>query len=391
VESKQPLIMKTNSILQKNSRFAGYSVVERLSKHHEGVREVYRVLNLQSGDEEVMSVFNLKDTRSAVGGVSRKRIPDFIDEVRFLMQHKTCSSIVPLNEYRISRYNKLRLTWMTQPYLDSNSLADEIRMQRVLSKEDTVKAMKALIEAVIKIRNFTRGGGHYNISLDNILVDYDGDNLRNVWLVGLAGIGKPYNGASSFTNSEVDNRFRAPETMRGVFNHLTDVYALGIVMAMMLTGDFRIEMKDGMAAADCSSATVNDTSVDDADLKPTSFRKSFLDHIKDKLSTSLRLIIEKAANPVADMQFQSAEKFLHILNMLGNINVTTRKESSRDVTWRQTGSVDCVLAENGLQRRTMMMLKKKILRPRRDPRQRQNGLERHLPDKGLMPLQAWMS
>lgn len=140
----------------------------------------------------------------------------------------------------------------------------------------------------------------------------------------------------------MDNRFRAPETTRGVFNHLTDVYALGIVMAMMLTGEFRMEMKDGMAAADCSSATVNDTSMDYADLKPASFRKSFLDHLKDMLSTSLRLIIEKAANPVADMRFQSAEKFQYILNMLGNINVTTRKESSKDVTWRQTGSVDCV-------------------------------------------------
>jgi len=329
-------------MLQKNSQFASYSVVERLSKHHEGVREVYRVLNLQSGDEEVMTVFNLKDTRYAVDGVSRKRTSDFIDEVRFLMKHKTCSGIVPLNKYGISRYNKLRLAWMTQPYLDSKSLADEIRMQRILSKEDTVKVMKALIEAVVEIRNFTRGGGHYNISLDNILVDYDGDNLRNVWLVGLAGIGTPYNGASSFINSEVDNRFRAPETTRGVFNHLTDVYALGIVMAMMLTGEFCMGMKGGMAAVDCSSATENDTSMDYADLKPTLFHKSFINHIKNKLSASLRLIIEKAANPVADMRFQSVEKFLHILNMLGNINVTTRKESSRDVTWRQTGSVDCV-------------------------------------------------
>jgi len=334
--------MKTNSMLQKNSRFAGYSIVERLSKHHEGVREVYRVLNLRSGDEEVMTVFNLKDTRYAVDGVSRKRHPDFIDEVRFLMQNKTCSRIVPLNEYGISRYNKLRLAWMTQPYLDSNPLADEIRMQRVLSKEDAVKVMKALIEAIIEIRNFTRGGGHYNISLDNILVDYDGDNLRNVWLVGLAGIGTPYNGATSFTNSEVDNRFRAPETTRGIFNHITDVYALGIVMAMMLTGEFRMEIKDGMAAVDYSPATANDMSMDYADLKPTSFRKSFLDHIKDKLSTSLRLIIEKATNPVADMRFQSVEKFLHILNMLGNINVTTHVESSKNLTWRQTGSVDCV-------------------------------------------------
>ncbi len=334
--------MKTNSMLQNSSLFAGYSVVECLSKHHEGVREVYRVLNLQSGDEEVMTVFNLKDTRYAVDDVSRKRYPDFIDEVKFLMQHRTCRRIVPLNEYGISRYNKLRLAWMTQPYLYSNSLADEIRRQRVLSKKDAVRVMKTLIEAVIEIRNFTCGGGHYNISLDNILVDYDGDNLRNVWLVGLAGIGKPYNGATLFTNTEVDKRFRAPETMRGIFNHLTDVYALGIVMAMMLTGEYSMWMEDGMAVVGYSPATANDTLMDYANLKPTLFHKSFIDHIKNQLSASLRLIIEKAANPVADMRFQSAEKFLNILNMLDKINVSTHAESSRNVTWRQAGSVDCV-------------------------------------------------
>lgn len=332
--------MKTTQILKNSSHFVGYKVVGKLSTNHDGEREVYRVKDA-SGNDAALVVYNLKCPLYHCQRISRKRVPDFIEEIKISLELKN-KCFPKIIGRGIEKVGKNRLGWVAQEFLNGNSLADEIRMQRVLSKDDAIKIMKALIDAVIEIRNCTCGGGHYNISLDNILVDYDGDDLRNVWLIGLADIGKPCNGVTSFTNSETDNRFRAPETTRGVFNHLTDIYALGIVMAMMLTGDFKMGMKDVITAADCSLATANDTMMDYADLKPTSFRKSFLDHIKDKLSTSLRLIIEKAANPVADMRFQSAEKFLHILNMLGNINVTTRKESSRDVTWRQTGSVDCV-------------------------------------------------
>ena len=37
--------MERNSFIQPSTEFAGYKVVAKLSKHHDGVREVYEALN----------------------------------------------------------------------------------------------------------------------------------------------------------------------------------------------------------------------------------------------------------------------------------------------------------------------------------------------------------
>jgi hypothetical protein len=47
-------------LLQDIEIFAGYKVVEKVSRHHDGVREVYRVYDAQSGQEVALTVFNLK-------------------------------------------------------------------------------------------------------------------------------------------------------------------------------------------------------------------------------------------------------------------------------------------------------------------------------------------
>ncbi len=54
---------------------------------------------------------------------------------------------------------------------------------------DVVKVMEALFNAVDEVARYTRGGCHYNITTDNILLDYDGDDLKDIYLIGLLDMG----------------------------------------------------------------------------------------------------------------------------------------------------------------------------------------------------------
>lgn len=89
----------------------------------------------------------------------------------------------------------------------------------------------------MKWPRYTRGGGHYNITTDNILLDYDGDDLKDIYLIGLLDMGTSYHGSTSFTEKVHGNRFRAPEVANVGFNHFSDIYSFGIIMTMMISED----------------------------------------------------------------------------------------------------------------------------------------------------------
>lgn len=43
---------------------------------------------------------------------------------------------------------------------------------------DVVKVTETFFTSVDEMARYTRGGGHYNMTTDNILLDYDGDELK---------------------------------------------------------------------------------------------------------------------------------------------------------------------------------------------------------------------
>lgn len=316
------------ALLKNNSQFAGQMVVRKLSTRHDGEREVYltKCHTTVDGEAEdapescgILTVFNLKSKRYEVDGSLRKqvpdfRVPDFIEEVKFLRSRQSDKYFPKVIDCGIEKVGNRRLGWILQPNINAHSLTNEIKLQRGMCMADVAKVMEALFTAVDEIARHTRGGGHYNITTDNILLDYDGDELKGVYLIGLYYMGTSYSGKTPFANETYDLCLRAPETSNGVFNHLSDIYGLGIIMAMMITGDL------GEVENDNSGSLIS----------PMDFRNIFMRRNRDKLSTVQRLILEKATDTNPSARFQTVDRFRTFVTKLakGKISTQTHAEST---------------------------------------------------------------
>lgn len=307
-------------LLKDKDIFVKYMVTEKVNQHHDGEREVYRAYDTQRDKEFVLIVYNLGCKRYESEGIARKKVPDFIDEVAFL---RNCSDLsvgfAKVVDYGIEKVGNIRLGWMLQQNINANSLTNEIKLQQGLCMSDVAKVMDTLFTAVDELARYTRGGGHYNITTDNILLDYDGDELKGVYLIGLSDMGTSYHGSTPFTDETQDNRFRAPETANGVFNHLTDIYALGIVMTMMISGDYG-EEEDNIINSQFSVFSAME------------FRKRFMKRNRDKLSAAQRLILEKATDVNPSGRFQTVDRFRTFVNKLAKDNISTQTHVERTAT-----------------------------------------------------------
>ena len=300
------------SMIKNNTEFAGYKVVRKLSLHHDGEREVYMATDGESRNV-ALTVFDIKCRRYATDRSARKRQPDFIEEVRF---YKACAAaagymdVLGLPKYLgcgIDTYSRHRYGWVAQEYIKGDSLDAEIRRQEVIPLKDALEIVKRVSFIVDAVARFSRGGGHYNITPDNIIVRYGGDELKDVRLVGFTNIGTSYSGNSPIGEDELDKRFRAPETHKGIHSHKSDIYSLGMVLLLMLTGYPKVITTEHYSI-DLGCATV-----DMSDISSMEFYKALWKLGDKNLSNALRLVLRKATDISPTGRFATIEKFNEFL------------------------------------------------------------------------------
>ena len=300
------------SLFKGKELFAGYTVVGKLSSHHDGEREVYEAKDSE-GRKVALTVFDLKSPRYAVSHSPRKRQPDFIEEVRF---YKECAAaagyqnVTGFAKYLgsgIETYRSHRYGWVAHEYIEGDSLETEIRRQQVISLKDALEIVKRVSFIVDAVARFTRGGGHYNISANNIIVRYEGDELKDVRLVGFTNIGTSYSGNSPIGEDDLDKRFRAPETHKGIHSHKSDIYSLGMVLLLMLTGYLKVITTEHYSI-DLGCATMDMTDISSMD-----FYKALWKLGDKNLSNALRLVLRKATDISPTGRFATIEKFNEFL------------------------------------------------------------------------------
>lgn len=304
--------MFKSSMINRNSEFACYKIFGKLSQYHDGVREVYQAVD-SDGRSVVLTVFNIKSRRYAADRSTRKRQPDFIDEVRF---YKECAAatghkdVMGLPKYLgcgIDTYRHHRYGWVAQEFIDGDSLDAEILRQGVISIKDAFEIVKRVSFIVEASARFTHGGGHYNISTDNIIVRYEGKKLKDVRLVGFTNIGTAYSGNSPIEDGEIDNRFRAPETYKHIFSYRSDIYSLGILLLLMLTGYPKVIHTEHYSI-DVGAGTTDIMEVSSMD-----FYKALWKNADKNLSKALRLVLRKATDISPTGRFATIEKFNEFL------------------------------------------------------------------------------
>lgn len=299
-------------LLQDKKLFAGYKVVHKLSRYHDGKREVYMTTDGE-GRNVALTVFDIKCHRYATDRSARKRQPDFIEEVRFYKACKVAAGyaeVMGLPKYLgcgIDTYSRHRYGWVAQEYIEGDSLDAEIRRQDVIPLKDALEIVKRVSFIVDAVARFTGGGGHYNISTDNIIVRYEGKKLKDVRLVGFTNIGTAYSGNSPIEDGEIDNRFRAPETYKHIFSYRSDIYSLGILLLLMLTGYPKVIHTEHY------SIDVGAGSTDIMEVSSMDFYKALWKNADKNLSKALRLVLRKATDISPTGRFATIEKFNEFL------------------------------------------------------------------------------
>lgn len=304
--------MEQKQILQNDSEYAGYKIIGKLSHHHDGEREVYRAVD-GVGHSVALTVFNIRSRRYAADQSTRKRQPDFIDESRF---YKECAAaaghkdVMGLPKYLgcgIDTYCHHRYGWVAQEFIDGNSLDVEICRQGFIPIKDALEIVKRISFIVDAAARFTQGGGHYNISTDNIIVRYEGNELKNVRLVGFTNIGTPYSGNAPIEDGEIDNRFRAPETHKHIYSYRSDIYSLGMLLLLMLTGYPKV------IHAEHHSIDIGSGTMDMSEVSSMDFYKALWKNADKNLSKALRLVLRKATDISPTGRFATIEKFNEFL------------------------------------------------------------------------------
>lgn len=317
------------SMINNNSEFAGYKVVRKLSRHHDGEREVYMAFDGE-GRKVALTVFDIKCRRYATDRSARKRQPDFIEEVRF---YKACAAaagyadVLGLPKYLgcgIDTYSRRRYGWVAQEYIEGDSLDAEIHRKEVIPLKDALEIVRRVSFIVDAVARFTRGGGHYNISADNIIVRYEGDELKDVRLVGFTNIGTSYSGNSPIGEDDLDKRFRAPETHKGIQAHKSDIYSLGMVLLLMLTGYPKV-IKTEHYSIDLGCATVDLTDISSMD-----FYKALWKLGDKNLSNALRLVLRKATDISPTGRFATVDNFNEFLQKVEKKQIRTQTVSEGD-------------------------------------------------------------
>lgn len=315
--------MEQKQLLINNCEFAGYKIVGKLSHHHAGKREVYRAVNGE-GRSVALTVFNIKSRRYAADRSIRKRQPDFIDEVRF---YKECAAaaghkdVIGLPKYLgcgIDTYSHHRYGWVAQEFIDGNSLDAEILRQGVISIKDAFEIVKRVSFIVDAAARFTQGGGHYNISTDNIIVRYEGNELKDVRLVGFTNIGTAYSGNSPIEDGGINNRFRAPETHKHIYSYRSDIYSLGMLLLLMLNGYPKVIHTEHYTI-DVGASTMDMSEVSSMD-----FYKALWKLGDKNLSNALRLVLRKATDISPTSRFATVDKFNEFLQKVEKKLITTQ-------------------------------------------------------------------
>jgi len=175
----------------------------------------------------------------------------------------------------------------------------EMVEKKVLAERDCVYAVYLLTIIVKKMQYETKGGGHFNINPDTVMIQKkDGDKVR----IKLLGEDTPHqacNGKPDFNTGELNQCFRAPETFLGRFLPASDVYSMGMLIAFMVQGSYPYKINESMSKGEIQKV-----------VKGTEPQL--------KASDSLNLIILKAIDKKANKRFKDAKEMgFSLMDYLG--------------------------------------------------------------------------
>ncbi len=207
----------------EGTRLGAYEIIERVGSG--GMAEVYRAKQRTAFDREV-----------AIKVIRKGYADDEDFRARFLREARAIShlshlNILPLIEFGESGENG-EILFLVMPYVSGGTLRDRIKKQGgPLPLRDTARIFSQLCEALEHAHQ--HGLIHRDIKPSNVLLQ-DGKNVL------LADFGIALDtGDARLTSTGMGlgtAEYMAPEQAKGQADRRSDVYSMGVVLYVMLTG-----------------------------------------------------------------------------------------------------------------------------------------------------------
>lgn len=213
-------------ILALNTKFEGYTPVQVLGKST-SYREVYLAKNGYEQDV-VLTVYDMNHLPECFAD---GKIHEF--EIIPQLSNEAFPVYIERGNYNC---DDVSLQWMTTKYVGHTTLSEYILSDHVRNEREMLQQFYNLLVAVKEL-SWRMGGGCYNnISTDNIIVSTDSSGDTKWHLVGPNCVSETCRGRATFDTYALSRFFRAPETLVGHYNVKTDIFSLGVVLAIILQG-----------------------------------------------------------------------------------------------------------------------------------------------------------
>ncbi|MBR1947138.1 MAG: AAA family ATPase [Bacteroidaceae bacterium] len=213
-------------ILTLNAKFEGYTPVQVLGKST-SYREVYLAKN-GFEQEVVLTVYDMnKLPECFVEG----KIPEF--DIIPQLTNDAFPSYIECGDFND---DDTSLRWMATKYVGHTTLSEFIHSDAVRSEREMLHQFYNLLVAVKELSWRMNRGCCNNISTGNIIVAATAAGGIKFYLSGLNCVSSTCRGKAAFDACIPSRFFRAPETLVGHYNVRTDIFSLGIVLAIILQG-----------------------------------------------------------------------------------------------------------------------------------------------------------
>lgn len=223
-------------ILELNKPFADYQPLELLSGEKCTYRQVYKALDSE-GTEVFLTVYDNENLPKCFQGDTIKEfdiVYNMINEA-FPKHIGTGAAI----------YKDRTISFMSTLFFDYITLREAVT-SKSLSEKDTVNISYLMTIALRELLYHTKGGGHFNICPDTVLLTKDNDGTYKPHIIGLEHASGSSNGNPDFDLETLNHCFRAPESFLGRFSPTSDVYSMGMLLAYMLQGDYPYAIDETM-------------------------------------------------------------------------------------------------------------------------------------------------
>ena len=275
-------------IVELNKPFADYRPLELLSGEGCAYRQVYKALDCE-GTNVFLTVYDVEKIPDCLQAEIIKEF-DYVYNLTNEMFPKQIGTGTTIYEGRL-------MTFQSTLFFEFMTLR-EVVSKKVLTEKDAVHIAYQLSIAIKELLHLTKGGGHFNICPDAILMTKDADTYIP-HIVGMDHVSETCNGNPLFDTETLNQCFRAPESFLGRFSPTSDVYSMGMLLAYMLQGVYPYEIHESMAKADI--------------LKVVKSSKPQLN-----VSDEMKSIITKAISKKGGDRYKNVEEFgFALMNFMG--------------------------------------------------------------------------